>query len=330
MTTPASPEVCSSSSSPPPSSQQSTSTPKRKRKSISPTPPTSSPELRLHTKIPSRPLTKPPTDSDTGIESPRSKVAYEFQDMNLRDGAEVSKLDLYCSNAPLEDEAAEERLARKRAKVQGNENAVTALEKEREIPEGPPSRDFKVAIEPGRGVDATVTETTGDAALPNALDPMTFKGLHKGESKTGLARAYPSINRLSDSKSRAARKRMGTPPLIGSMETSLEVGIDEAERRIVDPDRAALTWHDDEITGHNPDDPDDDGEGINGIGFRPTPAMAYARSEKRRLQMAEYRNREAREARQKRSERRRVGMKDEREMAKASQGARRVRFLEGF
>lgn len=97
--------------------------------------------------------------------------------------------------------------------------------------------------------------------------------------------------------------------------------------RVVDEERAALTWHDDEITGHNPDDPDDDGEGINGIGFKPTPAIAYARTEKRRQQMLEYKNREAREARAKRSERRRVS-----EVSKSSreeeETARRVRFLE--
>jgi hypothetical protein len=44
------------------------------------------------------------------------------------------------------------------------------------------------------------------------------------------------------------------------------------------PPTDSLTWHDSEITGHAPTDPLDDGYGINGIGFRPTPAMAYAGS----------------------------------------------------
>jgi hypothetical protein len=65
-----------------------------------------------------------------------------------------------------------------------------------------------------------------------------------------------------------------------------------------------LYWSDKEITGYNPVDPTDDGYGINGIGFRPTPAMAYQRSQRRKQQLAEYRTREAKEARQKRSERR--------------------------
>lgn len=66
-------------------------------------------------------------------------------------------------------------------------------------------------------------------------------------------------------------------------------------------------WHESEITGHDPDDPTDDGYGINGIGFKPTPAIAWARSQKRKQQLADYRSREAREARQKRTERRRGG-----------------------
>lgn len=65
-----------------------------------------------------------------------------------------------------------------------------------------------------------------------------------------------------------------------------------------------FTWNDSEITGHNPTDPDDDGYGINGIGFKPTAAIAWARSQKRQKQVAEWRNREAKEAREKRRERR--------------------------
>lgn len=315
-----------SSPSPPPSQQSST--PKRKRNGIPQTSPASSPEVRLHSKIPSRPLTKTP-DSGTGTESPRSKVAYEFQDMHLEDGVTISKFDLL--RPSIEDESLEEGLVRKRLKVVGDGCSAIA-EGEKEIPETQTSRDFKVAIRPEQGVDATVTESAGEAELRNTLDPMIFKGSYRAKPRPGLTRAYPSINRLFDSKSRAPKKRMDTPPLIGSTDGSLDAEIDEAERRVVDPDRAALTWHENEITGHNPDDPDDDGEGINGIGFRPTPAMAYARSEKRRLQMAEYRNREAREARAKRSERRRGGVssKEEREIDKAHDNARRVRFLEGM
>lgn len=90
-------------------------------------------------------------------------------------------------------------------------------------------------------------------------------------------------------------------------------------------------WHESEITGHDPDDPTDDGYGINGIGFRPTPAIAFARSQKRKQQLAEYRSRETRDARQKRSERRRGGSGEMSSMASASEDTSKskVRFDDG-
>ena len=93
-----------------------------------------------------------------------------------------------------------------------------------------------------------------------------------------------------------------------------------------------LTWQESEITGHDPKDPSDDGYGINGVGFRPTPAIAYARAQRRKQQVTEWKNREAREARQRRSERRRLlenfdGMK-EASLAQPEQ-TRKVRFVEG-
>lgn len=83
-------------------------------------------------------------------------------------------------------------------------------------------------------------------------------------------------------------------------------------KRSPTPPPSTLTWQDNEITGHLVDpatDPDDDGTGINGIGFKPTPAMAYARSQKRRQQLNEWRLRETREARARRSERRLRGVR---------------------
>ncbi|KAF2664958.1 hypothetical protein BT63DRAFT_482857 [Microthyrium microscopicum] len=72
-------------------------------------------------------------------------------------------------------------------------------------------------------------------------------------------------------------------------------------------DISALTWQDSEITGHLMLDPEDDGYGINGIGFRPTPAMALARSRRRKEQVTAWRTREAREERERRAEKRRQG-----------------------
>lgn len=70
------------------------------------------------------------------------------------------------------------------------------------------------------------------------------------------------------------------------------------------PEENPFTWSDSEITGHLGTDPDDDGDGINGLGFKPTPAEAWARSEKRKKQIAEWKSREARDARQLRREKR--------------------------
>ncbi|PLN83346.1 hypothetical protein BDW42DRAFT_165245 [Aspergillus taichungensis] len=68
-----------------------------------------------------------------------------------------------------------------------------------------------------------------------------------------------------------------------------------------------LTWRDSEITGHDQTDPTDDGYGINGVGFKPTAAMAWMRSQKRRKQVAEWKNREARDERERRIDRRNGG-----------------------
>ncbi|PSN62478.1 hypothetical protein BS50DRAFT_577380 [Corynespora cassiicola Philippines] len=102
------------------------------------------------------------------------------------------------------------------------------------------------------------------------------------------------------------------------------------------PPLSELTWQDDEITGHLADpskDPEDDGTGLNGIGFKPTPAIAYARAQKRRQQLMEWRTREAREARAKRTERRRRGVGGsasrettvEREMPSTAKGTDAIR-----
>ncbi|KAI9830415.1 MAG: hypothetical protein M1826_004838 [Phylliscum demangeonii] len=86
---------------------------------------------------------------------------------------------------------------------------------------------------------------------------------------------------------------------------------------------------DHEITGHRRDGPDDDGEGLDGVGFIPTPAVAYARTERRRKQIQEYRSREAREARRLRSERRRGEILEQADAAATIRHEdRRVRFAE--
>ena len=145
------------------------------------------------------------------------------------------------------------------------------------------------------------------------------------------SQALPENPAVPSPSKAKGKKRAGTPPLRVKKSPvhekdhdSEEDENDEAE--IVDPVRAALTWHDDEITVYDPDDEDDDGTGINGVGFKPTPAMAHARAMKRRQQMAEYRKREESDARMKRSQRRKGDGEPSTRIDKAS--ARRVRFSE--
>lgn len=129
------------------------------------------------------------------------------------------------------------------------------------------------------------------------------------------------------------RPRVGTPPLSDTAASASETPANAASsavggHMITDPLRASLTWHDDEITVYDPDDSDDDGTGINGIGFKPTPAIAYARTVKRKQQLAEYRKREEREARAKRSQRRRGSPVPGLVELKGTVERRRVRFME--
>ncbi|KAK3348971.1 hypothetical protein B0T25DRAFT_232026 [Lasiosphaeria hispida] len=137
-------------------------------------------------------------------------------------------------------------------------------------------------------------------------------------------------------------KRAGTPPLAyktslganpltpaqGGTTDVLTSSPGSDDTFITDPLRASLTWHDDEITIYDPDDSDDDGTGINGIGFKPTPAIAHARTVKRKQQLAEYRKREEREARAKRSQRRRGSPVPGLVELKGTVERRKVRFME--
>ncbi|CAN8105183.1 unnamed protein product [Discula destructiva] len=165
-----------------------------------------------------------------------------------------------------------------------------------------------------------------DAVAQFSFDPAIFSSSPRpSPSKLSAQPPPPPSNRAVEAVKSRVRKRAGTPPLVG---TSTKSGNTE-NAEVVEPIRAALTWHEDEITVYDPDDEEDDGVGINGIGFKPTPAIAYARTMKRRQQMADYRKREEREARARRNLRRRgsperaATARDRKESV-----ARKVRFTE--
>lgn len=94
-----------------------------------------------------------------------------------------------------------------------------------------------------------------------------------------------------------------------------------------------LWWQPAEISGLSHNDPADDGYGIKGIGFIPTPAVANARVKHRKRQLAEWKSREAKEARQMRVEMRRgkdiqLHGPEESKSSTPNEEARKVRFLD--
>ncbi|KAL6817701.1 hypothetical protein J3E69DRAFT_343409 [Trichoderma sp. SZMC 28015] len=236
---------------------------------------------------------------EEGGNSPRSStVVHRFRGLALGNGAVVEDAD----EMDVESDAS----TRKRHKLD-QDVAVVQPQPESKLVSGPEMET------------TAVVEMTDRAVLQPEVPPPSSEGL--------LQKAYPSINRLSESQSR--KKRAGTPPLRfkkGHPQEGLSDADDEAE--IVDPLRASLTWHEDEITIYDPNDKDDDGTGINGVGFKPTPALAHARVMKRRQQMAEYRKREENEARNRRSQRRRGELAASARRDHKSPPSRKVRFMD--
>ncbi|RHZ67994.1 hypothetical protein CDV55_103318 [Aspergillus turcosus] len=138
------------------------------------------------------------------------------------------------------------------------------------------------STEPGDfGLNAS---SEGNGHLDNANSAASASASASTVKKKSLS--SPRKRKATSNDTSRMRHKQGSPSPDGTMEAN------------------SLTWHDFEITGHDPKDPNDDGYGINGIGFKPTAAIAWARAQKRQKQVAEWKSREAREAREKRRERR--------------------------
>lgn len=321
------------------------STPKRKRAGIAdqdvPSP--------LHTQF-SFDVNLSKSVPTSGSSSPRTKVAHRFRGLALNDyggsggGVIAADNDTRTATASDKMEVDEDELKmRKRTRISPIPPDASAAKFSRpvalaEIPETPEAR----TSQPYSAADPTAQEpplapTNDNSQTPQlnttsqfVLDQALFTSSPR-PSPAKLSRPFPTAsNRHLEVLKPKGRKRAGTPPLVstGAKGGGAEQPKD-ADAEIVDPIRAALTWHEDEITIYDPEDEDDDGVGINGIGFKPTPAIAYARTMKRRQQLAEYKKREEREARARRSLRRRgsparSGHKLERE----DSAGRKVRFTE--
>ncbi|KAH7362117.1 hypothetical protein B0T11DRAFT_328231 [Plectosphaerella cucumerina] len=278
-----------------------------------------------------------PKSDDDGSASPRTRVVQTFKGLHLDEQAASSSgggvtapqrppgsqpaIGGHNSSGSDDDDPDEGLTMRKRQKVPDVE-----------------MRDAGIAAEAPSDAPIPILalDATDPATIPSNPQPepepiplkVSFSSAVQAESAE-LQRSYPSINRLQDSTSRKSRKRAGTPPLAKGRIQTLQDDSDDEVAEIVEPIRASLTWHENEITVYDPDDSDDDGTGVNGIGFKPTPALARLRTQKRRQQLLEYKKREDREARARRNQRRR-GSTAEASAAAAAQAMaeRRVRFKE--
>ena len=239
---------------------------------------------------------------DTGADSPRTKVAATFQDLSLQ---------------PLHSPE---------VVIRGHQHIGTPRKRLRQCQPSPQAGSgFESSSDPVEEVYSSPQSSSQPAAHSRSASPLEI-----GETPDCKVRV-PSSPPFSPGRSTSVRSSWATWTDTGSEEgrpkepppahastpqvSSSQVRDDATDRAMsptvqiedLDLDQVALTWQDSEITGQDIDltSPDDDGLGINGIGFKPTPAMAYVRSQKRKQQVNEWRAREAREARQKRIERRR-------------------------
>ncbi|KAK0384496.1 hypothetical protein NLU13_8582 [Sarocladium strictum] len=227
-------------------------------------------------------------DSRDGSSSPRSKVAHRFRGLGLHEpdvgnGSGGGVAATPAGFASYDEEP---------------DNTVKRQRHDEVIPD---------ADEPPRVVsdltDAQVSDAVGitdvDGKTVPQPDPVKDEQLETRAARD--AEQAPELVPDTSPPKPLGKKRAGTPPL---RVKKLLSKMGDSSKDVVDPVRAALTWHEDEITIYDPDDEDDDGTGINGVGFKPTAAIAHARAMKRRQQMAEYKRREESDARARRNQRR--------------------------
>lgn len=287
---------------------------------------------------------------DDGSGSPRSSVAHRFRGLAIECGGGAAGNGSRASSSPeprsmrsifpfMHDEA--HSGARKRLKPDTAMTDTDTTQLQLPVAPGdrsvapslptselsaPGSRDRKSrSLSPRQAKSPKSTKFALDAAV--VVQSETLANTKPGFSPKHPQTASLPPGMVSEGDSKHPRGvRIGTPPV--QNDTGKKKTDSSEDTIITDPLRASLTWHDHEITIYDPDDSDDDGTGINGIGFKPTPAIAYARTVKRKQQLAEYRKREEREARAKRNQRRRGSPVPGLVELKGSVERRRVRFME--
>ncbi|KAJ4308369.1 hypothetical protein N0V94_009383 [Neodidymelliopsis sp. IMI 364377] len=267
--------------------------PKRKREQPPPT-------RLLTTALAIRPAQTPPRERgspapSSGPDSPRNAVADQLRGMSLVATAAIPMSPLTATDhvdvvrkkpklGAMHVDVDEAEAAVKHAVPRSQDASANTLafhpadpplDAAREIPETPQAPRPRIVTDIAAFAQPTAfVSSPASASLPSSFSSQT------GQTPT-------SAKRSSSHPRPRPRKMPPSPPL------------------------SALTWQDDEITGHltgPSNDPDDDGTGLNGIGFKPTPAIAYHRAQRRKQQLSEWKARETREARAKRSQRRHRGV----------------------
>ena len=163
-------------------------------------------------------------------------------------------------------------------------------------PSSPPMLDLTAPSAP------VIDPTRSPLSAPREISPLPRPAPESGVHGLGDSRRLSRHNKSTGSRSTKS------PPPSGLSRSHSD-----------------LFWTAAEITGYDPTDPADDGYGIK----KWTAAVAYARSQRRKQQVAEGKTREAKEARQKRLDRRKgIEERSSDHQAKVEQSPRRVRFAE--
>lgn len=324
------------------------SSPKRKRRDLdfdhtidfSPSP------SRLRTESP-----LPLLDGEiTGEGSPRTVVAGQLSALNIEKEGPMPKLKLELPAKPV-SKTQIIRVSHGGLSSMEDPRKQSLLQSSRPVPGAQSERVFQETTAHAPGPDTheskdralyytTVTDATvnytGSDDRP-LMDPRITSGhasppftLADSQNSKGmdLVQEYNLPNTPSSAPSNAKGTQEPEVPETPTIQPSSPTL--PAPLRLKSPPPLNLSSAGSEVV--SPDSSFDDLTGVNGIGYRPTPAMAYARAQRRKQQVAEWKSREAREARQRRSERRagRMGMEKEVGMREVMglQG-RKVRFVEG-
>lgn len=268
------------------------STPKRKRTvQLVDVSPTKRPTLDTSSLALARPVDKIADMEDMrGSQSPGTAMRVRFKDLGLA-SLNAAHLDADQQESIAPNPVAEDTVM--------NDDYEESLRKRFKVRD---ASEQQHAAAPGA---ATLFNTEGSSS-DQAYPFQQFKSASPTKSRVRTI-ATKAAARTKGPKTTSPRKpkRRSPPPPGASSASDLGSGSDDSvsptnEKKDSDP----YTWQDWEITGHLALDADDDGYGINGVGFRPTPQTAEARLQRRKKQIADWKSREAREQRQKRSERR--------------------------